>query len=94
MGMMIGDLVNIVTAMMILMTFCTQGNLQVRMKTALPKVRYDLEYDVGSGDDRHSGGGDFGCCQSSQDVGSPAIKNDVLRVHDGIKVPISNDNVS
>ena len=53
---------NIVTKMMILMTFCTQGNLQVRMKTALPKVRYDLEYDVGSGDDRHSGGGDFGCC--------------------------------
>ena len=53
---------NIVTPMMILMTFCTQGNLQVRMKTALPKVRYDLDYDVGSGDDRHSGGGDFGCC--------------------------------
>ena len=62
MGMIIGDLVNIVTAMMILMTFCTQGNLQVRVKTALPKVRYDLDYDVGSGDDRHSGGGDSGCC--------------------------------
>ena len=24
----------------------------------------------------------------------PQQKNDVLRVHDGIKVPISNDNVS
>ena len=24
----------------------------------------------------------------------PLSKNDVLRVHDGIKVPISNDNVS